>query len=51
MKSGLDYLIIDLEHHTHGTDAIADACAIGRRLDFPILIRPRPRRWCRCASL
>ncbi|MCB1091233.1 MAG: hypothetical protein KDL87_06865, partial [Verrucomicrobiae bacterium] len=40
MKAGLDYLIIDLEHLTHDHSAVADACAIGRREDFPILIRP-----------
>ncbi|MDB6092733.1 MAG: hypothetical protein JWM32_295 [Verrucomicrobia bacterium] len=40
MKAGVDYLIIDLEHLTHNAEAVAEACAIGRRENFPILIRP-----------
>ncbi len=40
MKAGLDYLIIDLEHLTFDATMVAEACAIGRRQDFPILIRP-----------
>ncbi|MBI4028258.1 MAG: hypothetical protein HY360_24950 [Verrucomicrobia bacterium] len=40
MKAGLDYLIIDLEHLTFNAEMVAEACAIGRRMDFPILIRP-----------
>lgn len=40
MRAGLDYLIIDLEHLTHQQEMVADACAIGRRENFPILIRP-----------
>ena len=40
MKAGLDYLIIDLEHLTHNAEQVAEACAIGRREGFPILIRP-----------
>ena len=40
MNAGLDYLIIDLEHLTHNAEQVADACAIGRRTGFPILIRP-----------
>ncbi|MDB6170609.1 MAG: bphF [Verrucomicrobia bacterium] len=40
MKAGLDYLIIDLEHLSHNAETVAEACAIGRRADFPILIRP-----------
>lgn len=40
MKAGLDYLIIDLEHLTHDAESVAEACAIGRRADFPVLIRP-----------
>lgn len=39
-RAGLDYLIIDLEHLTHDHTAVAEACAIGRRADFPIFIRP-----------
>src|ERR1035438_1608194 len=40
INAGLDYLIIDLEHLTFDAERVADACAIGRRADFPILIRP-----------
>jgi 2-keto-3-deoxy-L-rhamnonate aldolase RhmA len=40
MKAGLDYLIIDLEHLSHSAENVAEACAIGRRENFPILIRP-----------
>jgi 4-hydroxy-2-oxoheptanedioate aldolase len=40
MNAGLDYLIIDLEHLTHNAERVAEACAIGRRAGFPILIRP-----------
>ena len=39
-RCGLDYLIIDLEHLEHSAEAVADVCAIGRLLDFPVLIRP-----------
>ena len=40
IEAGFDYLIIDLEHLTHNAEAVADACAFGRRVGFPILIRP-----------
>lgn len=40
MQAGLDYLIIDLEHVTHEAERVGEACAIGRRENFPILIRP-----------
>lgn len=40
MNAGLDYLIIDLEHITYDAEMVGDACSIGRREDFPILIRP-----------
>ena len=40
MRAGLDYLIIDLEHLTFNAEMVAEACAIGRRADFPVLIRP-----------
>lgn len=36
----MDFLIIDLEHLTHDHEKVAEACAFGRRLDFPVLIRP-----------
>ncbi len=40
MQAKLDYLIIDLEHLTFDAAMVAEACAIGRRQNFPILIRP-----------
>ncbi|MCX6935108.1 MAG: aldolase/citrate lyase family protein [Verrucomicrobia bacterium] len=40
IRSGIDYAIIDLEHLTHSNEMIADCCAIARRADFPVLIRP-----------
>jgi 2-keto-3-deoxy-L-rhamnonate aldolase RhmA len=41
MNAGLDYLIVDQEHSPFTDERVAEGCAIGRRLDFPILIRPR----------
>ena len=40
IEYGMDFLIIDLEHLTHNHERVAEACAIGRRADFPVLIRP-----------
>jgi len=40
-RSGLDYLIVDLEHGPHNPELVAEVCATGRRLGFPVLIRPR----------
>jgi 2-keto-3-deoxy-L-rhamnonate aldolase RhmA len=40
IRAGLDFMIIDLEHLTFSHETVAEACAIGRRADFPILIRP-----------
>jgi len=40
IKAGLDYLIIDFEHLTFDAEMVSEACAIGRRMDFPVLIRP-----------
>jgi 4-hydroxy-2-oxoheptanedioate aldolase len=40
MRSGLDYLIIDLEHLEHDAESVATACSIGRLANFPVLIRP-----------
>jgi len=39
-RAGLDYLIVDQEHFTHGHEKVAEICALGRLIDFPILIRP-----------
>jgi len=40
INAGLDYIIIDQEHLSHDAPAVAEACAIGRRADFAVLIRP-----------
>jgi 2-keto-3-deoxy-L-rhamnonate aldolase RhmA len=40
IRAGLDYMIIDLEHLSFEAEMVAEACAIGRREGFPILIRP-----------
>jgi len=40
-RAGLDYLIVDMEHGVAATDTIAEVCATGRRMDFPVLLRPR----------
>lgn len=38
--AGLDYVIVDLEHNDFGSDKVSEVCAVGRMIDFPILIRP-----------
>lgn len=38
--AGLDYVIVDLEHATHDSTLVADACRLGRMTDFPVLVRP-----------
>jgi 4-hydroxy-2-oxoheptanedioate aldolase len=38
--AGLDYLIVDMEHGAHDPSLIVDVCAVGRMIDFPVLIRP-----------
>lgn len=40
MRAELDYLIIDLEHITYDAQMVGEACAVGRREDYPVLIRP-----------
>jgi 2-keto-3-deoxy-L-rhamnonate aldolase RhmA len=40
IEAGLDYLIIDMEHLTFDAAMVAEACAIGRRQDFAVLVRP-----------
>jgi len=39
-KSGLDYLIIDNEHGDFSPELVCDVCAMGRLMDFAVLIRP-----------
>jgi 2-keto-3-deoxy-L-rhamnonate aldolase RhmA len=41
---GLDYIIIDTEHTAWDDERVSQACAIGRMVDFPILIRPSETR-------
>ena len=38
-RSGIDYLIADQEHGVHSDDLVARVCALGRMVDFPVLIR------------
>ena len=40
INAGLDFVLIDQEHLTHDAALVAEACAIGRRADFAILVRP-----------
>jgi 2-keto-3-deoxy-L-rhamnonate aldolase RhmA len=39
-NAGLDYLIIDLEHLTHDHETVAEGCALGRLIGFPVFLRP-----------
>lgn len=36
----IDYLIADQEHGVHSDTLVAEVCALGRQVDFPVLIRP-----------
>jgi 2-keto-3-deoxy-L-rhamnonate aldolase RhmA len=38
--AAIDYLIADQEHGTHADTLVAEVCALGRQVDFPVLIRP-----------
>ena len=38
--AGLDYLIIDQEHGVHEDKLVAEVCALGRMVDFPVIVRP-----------
>jgi 2-keto-3-deoxy-L-rhamnonate aldolase RhmA len=40
-RSGLDYLIVDMEHGSASSELVAEVCAAGRRAGFPVLVRPR----------
>lgn len=40
-RAGLDYLIVDMEHGCASPDLAAEVCSTGRRLGFPVLLRPR----------
>ncbi len=39
-RARVDYLIADQEHGTHADTLVAEVCALGRQVDFPVLIRP-----------
>src|SRR5262249_46859197 len=41
VRAGLDYLIVDMEHGPCSPETAAEVCAIGRRTNFPVLLRPR----------
>ncbi len=40
-RSGIDYLIVDMEHGPHSPELVAEVCAAGRRAELPVLLRPR----------
>ena len=40
INSGLDYLIIDSEHGAFSPELVGDVCAMGRLMDFAVLIHP-----------
>src|SRR5262245_10612583 len=40
-RSEIDYLIADMEHGCASTEVVAEVCATGRRMKFPVLVRPR----------
>ena len=40
ITAGVDYVIIDLEHGGYTEETLAEACALGRLANFPVLIRP-----------
>jgi len=39
-RAGFDYLIVDREHGAHNDELVANVCALGRMVDFPVLLRP-----------
>ncbi len=39
-RAGIDYIIADQEHGAHSDDVVARVCALGRMVDFAVLIRP-----------
>ena len=41
IRGGFDYLIVCMEHGAADAELVAEVCATGRRLNFPILVRPR----------
>lgn len=41
IRAGIDYIIVDMEHGCANPETITEVCATGRRMGFPVLIRPR----------
>src|ERR1043166_3483482 len=39
-NAGLDFIIVDTEHMRFDDELVADVCAMGRLLNYPVLIRP-----------
>lgn len=39
-NAGYDYMIVDLEHGAFRADQVAEICALGRLIGFPVIIRP-----------
>jgi 4-hydroxy-2-oxoheptanedioate aldolase len=44
-RSSLDYLILDIEHGVANIETVADMCAVGRMINFPVLIRPQNNQY------
>jgi 4-hydroxy-2-oxoheptanedioate aldolase len=44
-RSSLDYLILDMEHGVADIETVAGMCAVGRMINFPILIRPQNNQY------
>ena len=39
-QAGLDFVRIDMEHSSPSIETVADFAAMGRALDFPVMVRP-----------
>ena len=39
-NAGYDYMIVDMEHGAHSDELVADVCATGRLIEFPVIVRP-----------
>lgn len=44
-RSSLDYLILDMEHGVADIETVAEMCAVGRMINFPVLIRPQNNQY------
>lgn len=42
-KNRMDFVIVDLEHGSPGSERLEELCRLGRALDFPVIVRPA---WC-----